>query len=113
MNVSLNDLVMNVTVTSNNGVVNKDTIFRFSQNDSVITASYSGGKIVTGYLIGKIIESNLHFRFIQIDLANNIDSGQSVCEIKKTDDGRIQLVEHFEWDSINGKGINIIEQIFD
>ncbi len=33
------------------------------------------------------------------------------CEISKTNDGRIGLLEHFQWESREGTGTNVFEEI--
>ena len=47
---------MSVRSTAPNGVINANTIFHFQQIENLITAKYEGGKIKTGFLIGKINE---------------------------------------------------------
>lgn len=109
--ISLNKLRMNVISTAKEGVVNADTIFEFNQKDSIVTAGYSGGKIHQGYLVGKISDNKLFFRYAQIDKSGNLDGGNSTCDIQKTALGKIQLIEHFNWESREGSGTNIFEEI--
>jgi len=46
-----------------------------------------------------------------VDNAGRLDSGYSTCEINRVKDGRIQLIEHFKWDSREGAGTNVFEEI--
>jgi len=102
---------MKVIKTAKTGKVNHETIFEFHQDGFIVTARYAGGKIIQGFLVGKIKEDKLEFRYSQIDSEENLDGGFSICEMKKLENGKIQLVEHFQWESIEGTGENIIEEI--
>ena len=93
------------------GVVNKDTYFNFSQTENIVTAEYSGGGIKNGYLIGKLEKDQLEFRYVQLQTDGKLDSGKSNCEVKILSDGRIQIVEHFKWETREGTGTNIFEEI--
>lgn len=109
--VSLNNIKMNVVHTDGIGVVNKDTVFEFSQVEDIVTARYSGGGIVDGYLIGKLNGKELEFRYVQLQKDGELDGGKSNCEVKILDDGRFQIIENFQWESRKGTGTNIFEQI--
>lgn len=108
---SFDGRTMNAVKTASNGVVNHDTIFSFSETDGVITASYIGGQVKHGYLIGKISNSKFEFQYTQIHTDNQLDGGHSICEIEMLADGRVQLIEHFKWSS--GEGTNVIEELED
>jgi hypothetical protein len=109
--ISLNKIKMNVISTAKKGVVNAETIFKFTQEGSIVTAAYSGGKIHQGYLVGKISDNKLYFRYAQIDKSDNLDGGNSICDIQRSTEGKIQLIEHFKWESSEGSGINVFEEI--
>ena len=103
---------MTVVQTSPHGVVNRDTIFVFSQQGTVISAEYSGGKIVKGFLVGVMNDARLNFSYCQLQSDGNIDNGISSCEVSLTPGGKIRLTEHFEWKSREGvTGTNIFEEL--
>ena len=87
------------------------TIFEFSQVEEMVTAQYSGGGIVNGYLIGKLNGSELEFRYVQLQKNGTLDGGNSNCEAKILNEGRLQIVEHFKWESRACTGANIFEEI--
>ena len=102
---------MNVVETSRNGVVNELTIFSFTQTKNVVSAVYSGGQIVKGFLVGSVTENNLRFSYCQLQVDGKIDSGNSECDIF-IENGKIKLVEHFQWTSRNNEtGINVFQQL--
>lgn len=102
---------MRVVSTAEAGEVNLDTLFEFTQDASVVSARYVGGQIRLGFLVGTMRDQELRFRYAQVDSSGRLDGGSSTCEIGRLEDGRIQLVEHFEWDSREGSGTNIFEEV--
>jgi len=108
--ISFDGKAMRAVFTDPNGVINEQTIFYFQQIGNLITAKYAGGKVKTGFLIGKLENDKLKFHYTQMHDDESLNGGHSVCEIEITNDGRIKLTEHFEWAS-GEKGVNVIEEI--
>lgn len=103
---------MRVVQTAPNGVVGVGTIFRFSQVGKVVEASYSGGRIATGFLVGILEDDLLSFRFCQISDGTSVDGGTSNARLEMLSDGRLRIVESFTWESRDGDiGVNIFEEI--
>lgn len=112
--ISLNGIKMHVVSTADGGEVNFATIFDFTQDGSIVTARYSGGKIKLGYLVGIMNSSgSLQFRYTQVDNDGRLDGGYSTCEVSRMVDGRVRLLEHFKWESRQGTGTNVFEEIGD
>jgi hypothetical protein len=111
--ISLDTVKMNVIKTAENGVVNHETIFLFSQKNDVVSAEYSGGKIRLGFLVGKFpAENKLEFSYCQMQIDGKLDNGTSLCELSKNENGKITLTEHFEWKSRPGEfGTNIFQEM--
>ncbi len=110
--INLNGIKMNVIQTADNGVVNENTIFEFSQEGDAVNAEYSGGKIKKGFLVGIIKDNTLNFNYCQLQVDDVLDNGESTCELSINQSGKIRLIEHFEWKSRPGEfGTNIFEQI--
>ena len=108
---SFSGVRMRVVSTSEYGEVNTETLFEFTQDDSTVSARYAGGNVRLGYLVGATSAEGLRFRYAQVDNHGVIDGGYSTCEVGRTIDGRLQLIEHFNWDSREGSGTNIFEEI--
>ncbi len=111
MPLSLNGVRMRVVSTAEGGEVNTDTIFEFVQDGSIVSARYAGGKVQLGYLVGTMSADVLHFRYAQVDNSGRLDGGHSTCEIGRRANGRMQLIEHFVWDSREGSGTNVFEEV--
>jgi hypothetical protein len=111
--MNLHGKTMRVVQTAPNGVVGKGTVFRFTQVGSIVEASYSGGRIAVGHLVGILEGELLSFRFCQISDRAHIDGGASQGRLEVLSDGRLRLVESFSWESREGTGVNIFEEIAD
>ena len=111
--INLDKVVMKVIKTADNGVVNEKTFFHFSQNGNTVSAEYMGGKIKLGFLVGRFLSENqLSFSYCQMQLDGKLDNGISVCEVTSDQEGKITLLEHFEWQSRPGEfGTNIFQEI--
>jgi len=107
---NLDGLVMNAVETDPTGVISVDTIFEFKQSGSTVWAEYKGGKIQAGNLIGTITADTLEFRYCQIQTDSTLDGGVSHCELKR-ENGLIQIIEHFSWESRESQGRNVIQEI--
>jgi len=111
--IHLDGVKMNVVKTADNGVVNHETIFNFSQKDGIVTAEYQGGKISKGFLVGKLpTPEQLEFSYCQMQIDGKLDNGVSSCQLSKNEDGKIILTEYFEWKSRPGEfGTNVFQEL--
>lgn len=102
---------MNAVQTAAEGVINAETIFSFHQRGERVWATYAGGAIDRGYLVGVVNGNSLEFRYCQSETDGTIAGGHSVCELRRGPDSRAQIVEHFEWESRPGRGTNVIQEM--
>jgi uncharacterized protein DUF6196 len=108
---SLHGVRMRAVVTGGAGEANADTLFTFAQQESTVSALYAGGTVRLGYLVGTLKSDRLEFRYAQVDRDGHVDGGHSVCDIARLADGRVRLVEHFQWESRVGSGTNVLEEV--
>jgi hypothetical protein len=108
---SLDGLSMNAVETDANGVINVDTTFTFHQSDETVRAEYAGGQVVQGYLVGLMQGPQLTFRYCQLERSGALNGGMSICDLRRSDDGKIQIIEHFEWASRDGGGRNVLQEL--
>ncbi|MCC3359399.1 n-acetylglutamate synthase [Bacillus sp. REN16] len=96
-----------------NGEVSSETIFEYKQEGHIITATYSGGEIVKGTLVGVTNEDDcLEFRYNHVNNKNEIRGGKCFSTPKILPDGRIRLYENWKWhDDEATEGKSIIEEI--
>ncbi len=91
--------------------VTTGTQFTFYQNDELVMGKYTGGQIAEGELFGFVENDCLCYRYEQTNLSGERNFGFSRNVIQKTDNGKIRLVDSWEWKSRQGKGHCILEQV--
>lgn len=111
MTFDLDGHIMHAPITGTNGIVNAETIFRFSQEGDVVRASYAGGRVQFGELIGRVKGDALEFRYCQIDSDGNLDGGVSQCSLETRSDGALRIIVRFHRETRGERGINIIEDV--
>lgn len=84
-------------VNSDNGEVSDATVFTYHQERDVIWATYQGGQILKGHLLGKIIENRLEFVYHHINQSQELMTGQCTSYPELTHDGKIRLKEYWQW----------------
>lgn len=98
---------------SENGETSEKTVFHYKQEGNILTSTYSGGQIQFGQLIGIVDENgNIDMRYQQVNLKNELMTGncKSVPEILPN--GRIRLHEIWQWTSGDfSKGSSVLEEI--
>jgi len=74
----------------------------------IVSDAYSQDGLIPAFPLNK---NNLEFRYAQANIHDHLDGGQSNCEIKMADNGKLQLIEHFQWSSREGSGTNVYEEL--
>ena len=98
---------------SNTGDVGEETIFNYKQDKNLLTATYSGGSIISGQMLG-IVESNgnLRFHYQHINTEGVLRSGFCISIPELMKDGRIRLYESWKWsDGDQSEGKSIVEEL--
>ncbi|MFZ5987916.1 MAG: n-acetylglutamate synthase [Bacillota bacterium] len=97
------------TENSDNGQVSKDTIFQYYQNGNIIWATYGGGEIVFGTVLGKVEGENcLDIRYQHLNRAGRFMTGECKSEIVMEQDGKLAIYESWRWtcgDFSEGKSV--------
>ncbi|MFZ1675695.1 MAG: hypothetical protein WAT91_00400 [Saprospiraceae bacterium] len=96
-----------------NGQVNSDTVFHYKQQEQILTATYKGGRIQQGSILGIVREDNsLAFVYHHIDTNGNLKSGHCISRPEVLSEGRVRLHESWEWTfGGSGKGESVVEEI--
>jgi len=112
MKINYHNKIFKPVSNSENGETSNETVFYYQQNGNILTANYSGGKIIKGHLIGLVDEhGNIEMRYHQVNDKGELMTGicQSKPEIRPN--GKIILYESWEWTSGDkSKGESIIEE---
>lgn len=98
---------------TSNGEVSSKTFFEYRQEGSILSATYSGGEIVKGILIGIVQEDGcLQFRYNHVNTKNEIRGGQCDSTPEILPDGRIKLHESWKWlDRDKSEGKSVVEEV--
>lgn len=98
---------------SASGEVSGETVFLYHQKDDLVWAEYSGGAIVFGNLIAKVLpDSSLEMRYQHLNSAGELMTGKCFSKPEILPDGRIRLYEKWRWTSGDfSEGESIIEEI--
>ncbi|WDF66803.1 n-acetylglutamate synthase [Sphingobacterium oryzagri] len=96
-----------------NGETSSETIFYYKQEGNMVTADYSGGRIIRGHLIGLVnADGEIDMRYHQINLDNKLMTGRCKSTPELLPTGKIRLHEDWEWTSgERSKGRSIIEEV--
>jgi len=93
------------------GEVGGDTEFDFHDEGDHVWASYRGGSIRAGWLIGLVSGDTFQFRYVQLNRRGETSSGRSIDRIEVLDDGRMRLHENWAWESKHGAGRSVLEEV--
>lgn len=96
---------------SGGGVATTDTTFTYAEHEGVVTATYEGGTIRRGFLVGTRTGDSLDFRYVQLHADGSTASGHCVTELELLPDGRVRLNETWEWESQPGRGRSVAEEL--
>jgi hypothetical protein len=93
------------------GEVGTDTEFDFHDEGDYVWASYRGGTVRAGWLIGIVSGASFKFRYVHLNLEGETSSGRSMDQIEVLDDGRMRLHENWAWESREGAGRSVLEEV--
>ena len=111
MDINLNGVRMKNAKADPKGVCSSETILEFKQDHNLISASYRGGPVLDGYLIGVLNGSQVMFRYVQADVNGNVDAGVSDGAFTRLPNRKLQLIEHFLLYTRPDSGTNIFVEL--
>ena len=111
--VNLDNKTFRSVSNSENGEVDMETLFHYTQDGTMISASYSGGSIREGNLIGQIDhEGVLSFAYQHYNINNEFRTGKCISTPERMSNGKLRYHESWEWtNGLEGKGASIIEEL--
>lgn len=110
--MNYNNKIFRPISNTENGETSNETLFHYQQVGTVLTSSYSGGKIIMGHLIG-IVDPNgiIDMRYHQVNEKGELMTGKCTSTPEILENGKIRLHESWEWTSGDySKGSSIIEE---
>jgi len=99
--------------TSDSSQSGEDTIFKYEQIGDMVTATYSGGNIRYGQIIGQVNENGiLEMRYQHMDHEGNLMTGYCTTTPEFLEGGKMRLHERWRWTcGHRAKGRSILEEI--
>lgn len=96
-----------------NGEVSSETTFEYKQEGNILSATYSGGEILKGSMIGIVQEDGcLQFNYNHVNDKQEIRGGHCLSTPEVLSDGRIRLQERWKWsDREQSEGESIVEEV--
>jgi len=111
MDINLNNKKFKALDNSSNGDVTSDTIFHYRQEGNKVWATYSGGNIELGTLIGKLADNKIILIYQQLNQKGEFLTGFCNTEII-IKNGMIRLNETWQWTCKDySKGHSLLEEI--
>ncbi|WP_327237000.1 hypothetical protein OG349_26695 [Streptomyces sp. NBC_01317] len=108
---SLDGLVLAPVADQAPGQVGTRTRFTYGERDGRIWAAYEGGDVERGHLVGTRDGDRLDFRYVQLRRDGGTSSGHCVSLVVDLPDGRVRLEETWEWESREGSGTSVVEEL--
>ena len=111
-NINFNNKIFTITENSNIGEADNRTVFKYSQNEDLVTGDYQGGRIRTGKIIARLDGHQLHMLYQCITVDNELKSGKATADITFTEQHKMKLNLHWEWLKASGdKGSSVYVEI--
>ena len=113
MKINYSNRIFKSVANSKTGEVSAETTFYYRQKGNLVWAEYSGGEIVFGTLIAKVLDDNsLEMRYQHLNKQDELMTGKCVSTPEIMLDGKIRLHEKWQWTSGDlSTGESIIEEI--
>lgn len=93
------------------GDVGGDTSFAYHEDaEGTIWATYSGGGVRRGYLVGTRSGDELDFRYVHLTIDATTAAGHCTSRLESLADGRLQINETWQWESRPGAGTSVLEE---
>ena len=108
---TLDGLVLSPVADQAPGQVGTLTRFTYHEERGRIRAEYEGGDVVRGHLVGTREGDRLDFRYVQLKTDGATSSGRCVSTVVDLPDGRVRLEETWEWESQEGSGTSVVEEL--
>jgi len=98
MEYNLEGKIFRSVTNTENGEVGADTVFRYHQSGTIVSAEYSGGAIVVGHLVANVLpDGKLDMRYHHINGDGEIMMGRCLSTPEVTDSGKLLLKEEWQW----------------
>lgn len=111
--INYNDKTFKPVSNTLNGEVNGETIFHYQQHGFLVSATYTGGPVIFGHLIGLVdADGVMDLRYHHINDSGELMTGVCFTKPELLADGRLRLYEKWKWTSGDEtEGESIVEEV--
>lgn len=116
--MNYNGKTFRATSNTENGETSAETVFHYQQTGTLLTATYIGGRIVAGHLLGLVdADGNLDFRYHQLNTDGQLKTGTCQSTPEVLPNGKLRLHETWQWTSGNESsavprfGTSVVEEM--
>lgn len=111
--LNYNKKIFRPVQNTENGETSSETVFHYFQEGNILTATYAGGQVAKGQLIGIVDDNgNIDMRYHQVNTRGEIMTGICRSTPEILPDGRIRLHEEWRWTSGDGsEGRSVVEEV--
>ena len=111
--ISYNDKTFRTISSTANGQVNEETIFHYQQHGFLVSATYTGGPIIFGHLIGLVdADGIMDLRYHHVNDSGVLMTGICFTRPEILPDGRMRLHEKWKWTCEDeSEGESIVEEL--
>jgi len=111
--ISYHDKYFRPVNNTANGETSAATIFHYLQDGNIISATYSGGRIRKGQLIGIVAEDGkFNLRYQQVNEEGEIMTGICISTPELMENGKLKLYEKWKWTSGDlSEGESVVEEL--
>lgn len=98
---------------SSSGDVDGETVFEYHQHEGVVWATYAGGAVQFGTLIGLVVDDDrLDVRYQHVTRNGELKAGRCDTVVETLDDGRCRLHETWQWtEGGDSAGKSTVEEV--
>lgn len=109
----LHDRRFRAVTNADNGEVGVATRFHYRQDGTTVWATYAGGEIVFGTMVGVAREDGTYdLRYQHVSEDGHLRAGRCISTAEVLADGRVRLHESWEWtEGGRGSGTSIVEEL--
>jgi len=93
------------------GEVGPATVFTYHQDGADLWATYEGGDVARGFLVGTRTGDHLAFRYVHRNVDGETSSGRCDTELDRDQLGRLVLHEAWSWESRPGHGTSTLVEL--
>src|SRR5690606_18930429 len=107
-----NDKIFKPVSQTPNGEASEETIFHYQQQSFLVSATYGGGPVLFGPLIGLVKDQGvMEISYHHVNHEGKVRTGECISRPEILPNGKIRLHEKWKWTNGGGEGESILEEV--